>query len=138
MFKACDIFLLSVIILWFLWKMIVSAILLLLEKRSFAVFHNWNRFWIEITSTLLPISLLITLKLRLLGVFFWRCFQLTFLLVFRSDVFDFDCRPNVMLHVMTLWLLNLHCYFDCPYWQKKHEISFHECGCYKNFPDAGF
>ena len=41
--KLCDIFLLSLIILLFLWRMIALAVLLLLENRGFTVFQNCFR-----------------------------------------------------------------------------------------------
>ena len=41
LFKVCDIFLLPLIILLFSWRMIVLALLLLLENRGFTVFQNF-------------------------------------------------------------------------------------------------
>ena len=40
-FKVCDIFYLSLTILLFSSRMIVLAVLLLLEKRAFTVFQNF-------------------------------------------------------------------------------------------------
>ena len=41
LYKVCDIFLLSLTILLFLWRMIVLAVLLLIETRDFTVFQNF-------------------------------------------------------------------------------------------------
>ena len=41
LFEICDIFLLSLIILLFSWRMIVLPVLLLLENRGFTDFHNF-------------------------------------------------------------------------------------------------
>ena len=41
LFKVCDIFFLSLIILLFSWRMIVLAVLLLLENRGFTFFQNF-------------------------------------------------------------------------------------------------
>ena len=41
LFKVCDIFSLSLNILLFLWRMIVLAVLLLLENSGFTVFQNF-------------------------------------------------------------------------------------------------
>ena len=56
-------------------------------------------------------------KIIVTGNFFWRCFQLTgqFLVVLWPNVIHFDCRQNVLFHVMTLWRVNLHWYFECPH-----------------------
>ena len=44
MFKACDIFLLSLIILWFSWRMIVFVVLLLFGKEGFDGRQNFLVF----------------------------------------------------------------------------------------------
>lgn len=40
-FKVCEIFLLSLIVLWFSWEMKVFAVLLLLEKKVFSVVQEF-------------------------------------------------------------------------------------------------